>query len=48
MGKQKKAKAQRRLERKAKTVPGLSWHDELGIHFITPGELQPGDEKQLT
>lgn len=48
MGKQKKAKAQRRAERKAKTVPGLSWHDEEGIHLIAPGELHPGDEKKLT
>ena len=47
MGKQKKAKAQRRAERKSKTVPGLSWHDEEGIHLIAPGEFQPGDEKKL-
>ena len=48
MGKQKKAKAYRRAERKSKTVPGLSWHDEEGIHFIAPGELQPGGEKRLS
>lgn len=48
MGKQKKAKAQRRAERKAVTVPGLSWPDEEGIHFFSLDELQPGDEKKLT
>ena len=48
MGKQKKAKSYRRAERGAIAVPGLSWHDEEGIHLIASGELQPGDEKQLT
>ncbi len=48
MGKQKKAKAQRQAERKAVTIPGLSWQDEEGIHLIASGELQPGDEEELT
>jgi hypothetical protein len=48
MGKQKKAKARRREQRMAIADPGLSWHDEEGIHLIAPGDLQPGDEKKLT
>lgn len=48
MGKQKKAKAQRRAHRGGLATPALSWHDDEGIHAIVPGVPQPVDEEKLT
>jgi hypothetical protein len=48
MGKQKKAKAQRRAQRQAVTAPKLTWHDDEGIHIVAPGVPQPGDEEKMS
>ena len=50
MGKQKKAKAKRRTQRKTAVAPTIqSWFDEKGLHFIGPGPApQAGEEERLT